>query len=254
LGIRDRLLNLDAVAACYVFSNWARDVNLRWGADPEKLSTLAPGFATPHQAAQPGLNEGFSFLFIGTDFERKGGFEVVEAFARIYGDFPGARLRLITADPWRSNPDRRIHSWVSPERRDRVLKLLLSLEALGVVTRGALVPHTELAEEIYPRADAFVMPTRAEGFGFTNVEAMSFGLPVISSNVGPIPEVVDNGNSGLLVPPGNVDALATAMARLIDDRALAGRMGSAGRARFLGRFTVERFKRGLASIYAKAVA
>ena len=57
-------------------------------------------------------------------------------------------------------------------------------------------------KELYPQADVFVMPSLAEGFGFTNIEAMSVGLPVISSNIGPMPEVVADGESGLLVAAG----------------------------------------------------
>ena len=59
---------------------------------------------------------------------------------------------------------------------------------------------------MYPAADAFVMPTLAEGFGFTNVEAMSHALPVISSRLGPIEEIVAHGETGLLVEPGDVTA------------------------------------------------
>jgi glycosyltransferase involved in cell wall biosynthesis len=102
-------------------------------------------------------------------------------------------------------------------------------------------------------ADVFVMPSRAEGFGFTNIEAMSFGLPVISSRVGAIPEVIDDGVTGVLVHAGDVSALSSAMERLIADRPLAHRMGEAARAAFLVRFTLERFRAEVGRIYLEAI-
>jgi glycosyltransferase involved in cell wall biosynthesis len=98
-----------------------------------------------------------------------------------------------------------------------------------------------LTEKLYPAADAFAMPSRAEGYGFTLVEAMSHGLPVISSTYGSIPEVVEHGVTGLLTPVGDADALVDAMSTLATDRAAARAMGGAGRSRFEAEFTRERF-------------
>lgn len=253
LGIRDRLLNLERVAKCYVFSDWARGINIRWGADPGKIEVIPPGFDTPAAPASPGVRPTFTFLFIGTDFERKGGFDVVEAFAHLVGDLPQACLRIVASDPSLPNPDRRIHSWVSPVRRQRLLDVMRRLEAAGKIVREKLVDRPRLMQEIFPSTDAFVMPTLAEGYGFTNVEAMSFGLPVVSSRVGPIAEVVDHGTTGLLAPPGDVDALAAMMSSLVEDRALTARLGRAGRVAFLERWTKERFRAVVGAFYAAAV-
>lgn len=97
------------------------------------------------------------------------------------------------------------------------------------------------------------MPSHAEGFGFTNVEALSFGLPVISSHVGAIPEAVQDGVTGSLVPPGDVDALSQAMERLLADPSLARRLGDAGRRDFLARFTLDRFHRDVGRVYRQAL-
>jgi glycosyltransferase involved in cell wall biosynthesis len=252
LGIHDRLLNLERVSRAYVFSRWARDLNVRWGADPQKLDVVYPGFPTPKPVDRRGRDT-FTFLFVGTDFERKGGFEVVEAFAEVAGTHAQARLMLVCPDPALSNPDRAIHSWVAPARRERVLARLREMEAAGTVTRRPLLPQPALYAEAYPAADAFVMPSHAEGFGFTNVEALSFGLPVVSSTVGAIPETVTSGGTGVLVPPGDVGALAAAMGGLLADPARAGRLGEAGRADFLARFTRERFRSELARVYGQAL-
>lgn len=252
LGIHDRLLNLSRVARAYVFSRWAREVNIRWGADPAKMTVVYPGFPTPPEVHR-GNRAAFTFLFVGTDFERKGGFEVVEAFADVHRRHAGARLLIVSSDPRQPNPDRAVHSWVDTARRTRVLEQLDRLEASDVAERHLLLDRARLLREFYPRADAFVMPSHAEGFGFTNVEALSFGLPVISSSVGPIPEVIRDGVTGFIVPPADVTALASAMARVATDPCAAARLGLAARADFLARFTMDRFRSELGRVYQEAL-
>src|SRR3954454_19703009 len=150
------------------------------------------------------------------------------------------RLVVAGSDPWTPNPDRAIHSWVSAERRERVLATFRDLQQRGLIEHMPLVPAETLHQTVYPGADAFVMPTLAEGFGFTNIEAMSYGLPVISSTFGPIPEVVEHDRTGLLVEPGDIGALASAMGRLAADHSLAKALGVAGRERFTERYTIDR--------------
>jgi glycosyltransferase involved in cell wall biosynthesis len=94
---------------------------------------------------------------------------------------------------------------------------------------------------------------KALGDGFTNIEAMSFRLNVISSRVGAIPEVIDDGVTGLLVHAGDVPACPSAMERLIPDRPLACRMGEPARAAFLARFTLEHFRAEVGRIYRAAL-
>jgi glycosyltransferase involved in cell wall biosynthesis len=253
LGVHDRLLALDRTAGVYVFSRWAREVNIRWGADPEKLEVVYPGFPTPPEP-DPAPSENFTFLFIGTDFERKGGFDVVEAFAQVVADHPVARLVIVAPDPSVPNPDRLVHAWVSQDRRDRVLAVLDDLAARGLAIVHPPLGRDELYERTYPAANAFVMPTLAEGLGFTNVEAMSFALPVLSSRVGPVEEVVADGQAGLLVTPGSVPELAVAMARLIEEPRLARRLGATGREQFLSTFTMDAFRARLGDFYARAMA
>lgn len=108
-------------------------------------------------------------------------------------------------------------------------------------------------------ADIAVIPSRYESFGLVAVEAMMFGKPVISTTAGGIPEVVEHGVTGLLVPPGDAQALADAMRGLIDDADLRARMGEAGRALYLAKFTdtamadawVAAIREGLARVAAR---
>ena len=250
-GVHDRLLRLERVDRAYVFSHWARGVNLRWGAEAEKMDVVHPGFPTPPPLERAGRDT-FTFLFVGTDFERKGGFELVEAFAALAPIHPRARLLLVCSDPARPNPDRAVHSWVSGARRAAALNVMAALEREGRLERHPLGDRDALYRTFYPRADAFVMPSHAEGFGFTNVEAASCGLPVVSSTAGAIPEAVRDGETGLLVPPGDVPALLAALTRLLAEPLLAARLGAAGRADFLARFTLERFRAEVGRVYALA--
>jgi hypothetical protein len=93
---------------------------------------------------------------------------------------------------------------------------------------------------LYQRCDVFVAPSRFESFGLVFVEAMMYGKPVIGCNAGGVPEVVSDGDTGLLVPAGDADALARAILRLADDASLRERLGDAGRRDFLERFAADR--------------
>ena len=135
-----------------------------------------------------------------------------------------------------------------------MLSRLEELERDGLVRNFGPVSSEVVRTSLYPAADAFVMPTLAEGFGFTNVEAMSYSLPVISSRVGPIPEVVSHGETGALVSPGDVGQLEAAMDRLISEPELACSMGAAARKAFMSRFTVEQFRSRLGRVYERALA
>jgi glycosyltransferase involved in cell wall biosynthesis len=79
--------------------------------------------------------------------------------------------------------------------------------------------------------DLFAFPSIREGIGSTLLDAMDYGLPIVSSNVGGLPEVVKNGETGLLIPPRDPEALANALRRLRYDPELAGCFAKAGRAR-----------------------
>jgi glycosyltransferase involved in cell wall biosynthesis len=76
--------------------------------------------------------------------------------------------------------------------------------------------------------DIFVVPSLQESFGVAAVEAAAAGLPVLASNVGGLPEVVVDGETGFLVPPADVEALSGRLSQLIADPALRQRMGQAG--------------------------
>jgi glycosyltransferase involved in cell wall biosynthesis len=103
-------------------------------------------------------------------------------------------------------------------------------------------------------ADIFVLPTRGDAFGIVFLEAMAHGTPVVASAVGGVPEVVEDGVTGVLAPPGDPDAFAEAIGRLAGDPALRRRLGEAGRRRLAERFSIPRAMEGMAAAYAACLA
>jgi glycosyltransferase involved in cell wall biosynthesis len=102
--------------------------------------------------------------------------------------------------------------------------------------------------------DVAVLPSYREAQGLSILEAMALSRPVVASAVGGIPEMIDDGRTGLLVPPHDPGALAAAIVRLIEDPDLAARIGRAGHDLVHERFCVEQMVRAVETIYDEAVA
>jgi glycosyltransferase involved in cell wall biosynthesis len=107
------------------------------------------------------------------------------------------------------------------------------------------VPDAEL-NDLYARASIFVMPSRAEGFGFVFLEAMAHELPVIAGNRDATPEVVVDGDTGLLVDPTSVEAITGAISRLLSDDCLRQKMGQAALTHSQDNFSFDTFQARLA--------
>lgn len=120
--------------------------------------------------------------------------------------------------------------------------------ALGLSERvhflGWQEPHA-----VYDAIDVFLSPSRWEGFGLVLLEAMGHCLPVIGSTAGAIPEVVIDGQTGYLTPPGEAAALVGPIEKLLADPALRAQMGEAGRARLEAAFSVEKMLRETIAFY-----
>jgi len=139
---------------------------------------------------------------------------------------------------------------LSPEKGIRELVTAADGMPLVIVGDGPLraevpgalgfLPHDEL-EEHYARAALVACPSRREGFGVVCAEAMAHGRPVVAGDVGGLRDLVVHEETGLLVPPGDVDALRSALRRLLGDADLRRRFGEAGRERIAERFTWQRF-------------
>ena len=102
--------------------------------------------------------------------------------------------------------------------------------------------------------DVFVMPSLWEGLPLSLVLAMGAGLPVVATAVAGIPEVVANGERGLLVTPGDVDGLGAALARVFGDASGRSRMGEAAREFVRPRFGVDGYVRSVTALYDRLLA
>lgn len=103
-------------------------------------------------------------------------------------------------------------------------------------------------------SDVFLLPSSQESFGLAALEAMAYGVPVVASTVGGIPEVVHDGETGFLKPVGDIDGMAARTLEILQDDALAKRLGENGRQRARDHFTVERILPKYEAYYERILA
>jgi glycogen(starch) synthase len=171
------------------------------GVDPGELRRAAP-----HGEPEP-------YVFaIGRHVPQKGFDILIRAFAQLV-ERPAFRHQLLLAGD-------------GAERA--ALEHLC--DELGLSARVTFLGGTDRSRtaSLFRGADAFVLPSRHEPFGIVNLEAMAAGVPVVATDVGGVPEFVVDGESGLLVPPGDAAAMAQAIARVTDDPSLQSRLAAAG--------------------------
>ncbi|MBF4510698.1 MAG: glycosyltransferase [Aeromicrobium sp.] len=155
---------------------------------------------------------------------------LLRAWALVHDRVPGAVLALVGEGE------------LDAELRALAAELGLAESVRFVAPREGLAPA-------YADADVFVLSSRWEGLPYVVLEAMSFGLPVVSTRVDGIPEAVVDGTSGLLVPSSAPEALASAIAGVLDDPDTRARMGAAGAAIVAERFGLDRMADELVAVY-----
>lgn len=157
---------------------------------------------------------------IGSLIRRKGQDVLIRAFA-LLGPTRNVYLLVVGDGPERANLER------------------LAAE-LGAQPRIRFLGYSDDVGGICTATDILALPSRMDSFGLVLAEAGYYGLPVVATDVGGIPEVIEDGVTGLLVPPEDPPALAAGLARLIDDRDYRERLGRAGKKRVEALFSVER--------------
>lgn len=199
---------------------------------PERFSVVLNGVAR-RALEQPRAPEPGRILFVGALCERKGVGDLLQA-ARVLP--PSARL---------------VFCGGGPVERYRAMA-----QDLGVAERCEFLGHctAESVQRELARASAFVLPSYAEGLSVALLEAMAAGCPVVATMVGEHPEVLEPGANALTVPPGDVDGIAAALTALVQDEALAARLGRAGRATIAERFTAERALRQVSAVLSGVLA
>jgi glycosyltransferase involved in cell wall biosynthesis len=125
---------------------------------------------------------------------------------------------------------------------------------LGITDRFHLLGLREDVDALLGAADLFVQPSRSEGLPLAVLEAMGHGVPVIATHVGGIPEVIEDGISGRLVPPGNPEALGLAVSQLLADPTQAQAMAKRAREQAEAQYSVDAMVKGYVELYARVAA
>lgn len=185
---------------------------------PAKIKTIYAGPNNP-PAASLGGKSGSRILFVGKDHIRKGSAVLLQAFEKVRSAVPEAELHLVGG---------------IPQDADRP-----GIVAHGVVSRDTPA-GARLLDELFGSALLFCMPSRYEPFGIAFVEAMLAGLACVGTAKWAMPEIIDDGNTGWLVPDGSVDDLARVLISALRDPVECARRGALGRERSLACFTWER--------------
>ncbi|MFE5401875.1 glycogen synthase [Streptomyces sp. NPDC056580] len=216
--------------------------------DPDRVHIVHNGIDTALYRPDPGidalLRHGVDptrpyVLFVGRITRQKGVPHLLRAVRDID---PGTQVVLCAGAPDTPEIDREF----------RELYEELSRVRAGVLWIPQMLPRPEVIQ-LLTRAAVFVCPSVYEPLGIVNLEAMACGTPVVASRVGGIPEVVDDGHTGLLVDvDDDFEAnLARALDTVLGDPAAAGRMGEAGRLRATGEFGWDAVARRTAGLYAE---
>jgi glycosyltransferase involved in cell wall biosynthesis len=196
------------------WSAWAKQGLMdEYECPPQKITVIPPGVDTTlWTPGSPRLPESGAvrILFVGADFQRKGGPVLLEAFRRL--------RQVVSSAGSASDPCRLVELHVVT--RDNIPS------EPGLVVHNDLEPNSAPLRQLYGECDLFCLPTQADCLPIALMEAGAAGLPLVSTNVAAIPEIVMEGQTGLLVPPGDPVALAGALGRLAADRPLRLALGA----------------------------
>lgn len=197
-------LNRDCFRAArhlITWSEWAKQgLIAEYDVPPEKITVIPPGvhvrewFRVEPRKKTDGP---VKILFVGGDFARKGGLLLLEAFRALRP--LGVELHIVTRDALPSEP--------------------------GLFLYHNMQPNSPALKALYHRSDIFCLPTYGDCLPMVLSEAGAAGLPVVSTHVAAIPEIVSDGETGALISVGDTDALTKALRRLICDPAMRLRQG-----------------------------
>lgn len=211
---------------------------LRAGAGRTPVHTVRNGVPDPGDMAERGGGP-FTVGTVGTVSRVKGTDTFLRAATLALSERPAMRFEHIGAPDLHRDRglDDELRELLAAETGDPPVRMLGSRPAMS-----SLVDW-----------DVFVLPSRSEGFPLATLEAMALGLPVIASSIGGVPEQIEHLRTGILVRPGDHEAVATWIVRLHDDEELRRRIARAGQERVRSEFTLERQAEGMHRAYLTAL-
>jgi glycosyltransferase involved in cell wall biosynthesis len=208
--IRDRELMSAVCILCP--SDWLRELVVRWGVDGERVEVLPHAVSVPSLAGRDELRSRFEF----------DGPTLVLAGRLVPQKALDVALRAVSLNDGVSL----VVAGDGPER-EQAARLAMRLGLDGRVRFLGAQPR-ETVFELFRAADAALLSSNWESFGLVVAEALAVGTPVLATAVGGVAEVLEDGANGLLVPPGDADALAAAIRRFFSDDELRRRLRAAG--------------------------
>ncbi len=226
-----------AVIAC---SNYEKEGMIKMGIDPSKIHIIPMGIRPEEWKEADGgrfrrkhrLEGKKVILFAGTKNYHKGAIHLLDAVQNIISEMKNlALVGLGLPTP----------EWEKKKAGFPQIHLL----DLGYVSE-------EEKRDAFQACDLFVMPSRYDSFGIAYLEAWQFGKPVIGARIGAIPEVIEEGEDGLLVEFGNTDQLASAILSLLKNDDLRKRMGKKGRRKVAERFDWQKNIGRIEEVFEKA--
>ena len=214
-------------------------VVIHHGVDIGRFQPLADRAAEWSRAGLPGK---FGVGAFGRIRAQKGTDVLIEAALRLLPGYPEATLLLT--------------GLVTPDNADFVAGLKKKIEDAGLEQRILFLGEQprEKMPDWFALVSVYVAPMRWEGFGLTPLEAMASGAAVVATRTGAAAQLVADGETGFLVPPGDVDALAAAMEPLLADPERATQMGARGREKALSHHDIAREAGDILAVYGKILS
>lgn len=203
--------------------------------------TYAPPSDRAAAFAEAGLSGRYAIGCFGRVRAQKGSDVFVDAMCRLLPRFPDFTAVMIGA--------------ITPEQQSFASDLRKRIHAAGLQSRIVITGELPIEEvqRWYRRLTIYAFTSRNEGFGLTLIEAMAVGAALVASRAGAAELVVEDGVTGLLTPPGDVDALVAALEPLMRDPASAAAMGERARNRVLAKFSLDAEANAIAEIYRALV-
>jgi glycosyltransferase involved in cell wall biosynthesis len=226
-------------------SGHIKNVMIDSGIDPSRITTIHTSVDLDYFSPRP-KNERLL-----KEFELEPGCPVIGSVARL-SDRKGMPF-LLDALKLLKDEGRRFFCLIvgggGSSSEEKIALLKQKAESQGLTPRLVFTGLRNDIPEILSLIDYFVLPSLDEGLGRSLVEAMAAGKPVVASRVGGIPEAVEDGTTGILVPPGDAHALAKALSAMLDHPGIAAEMGRRGRERAEKFFDEERMVDSICLLY-----
>ena len=230
----------------------ARLVAKELGIDSGKIKIVPLGVRMPNIFSGRQENAPMTVLFVGRLEKRKGIHTLMEAVPMVLKEIPNAKFIIVGRDSYITDEEVNFHGPAHLSYKAKLIKMLPE-ECRGRVEFLGYVPEEALGQ-LYSSCDIFVAPSLYESFGQIYIEAMSYGKPVIGCGVGGVPEVIIDGQTGILVPPGDPARLSSAIVGLLSSPATCQKMGEAARDHVKESFSLEEMITRTVSVYEEVLS